>query len=93
MGDFPGMKTIQRQYRVDRREISFVKFIAEAYEGLAGMTTIDPEMGILRFYIAPGCEREFDDLMADLGKEMIIEAKDYRLKAEGKSGNVVLPTP
>ena len=58
---------------MDRRQISFIKFIAEAYEGLASMTTIDREMGVLRFSIAPGCEKEFDDLIQELGKEMMIE--------------------
>jgi hypothetical protein len=77
MGDFPGMKTIQKQYRVDRRQISFIKFIVEAYEGLASMTTMDREMGVLRFSIAPGCEKEFDDLIRELGQEMIIEKADF----------------
>lgn len=67
------MKTMQKQYRVDRRQISFIKFIVEAYEGLASMTTIDREIGVLRFCIAPGCEKEFDDLIQELGKEMMIE--------------------
>lgn len=75
-GIFTGLETIHRQYRIDRRRISYIKFILEAYEGVAGMTTIDPELGVLRFYIAPGCEREFDDLIHGLGKEIMIEKSE-----------------
>jgi len=68
------LRTVKKQYRVDRREISFIKFIVEAYEGLAVVTTTDRERGVLRFSIAPGCEPEFDDLIHELGKEIMIEA-------------------
>ena len=38
-------ETIKRYYRVDRREIAFLRFIFEAYDGLAVLETLDPEAG------------------------------------------------
>ncbi|MGD9119948.1 MAG: DUF4911 domain-containing protein, partial [Desulfobacterales bacterium] len=36
---------------MDRREIAFIKFIFEAYDGIAALRTIDPHEGIILFYI------------------------------------------
>jgi hypothetical protein len=65
-------KTTLRYFRVDRREIAFLKFIIEAYEGLAMVSTEDAQKGIMKFGIAPGCETEFDALMAELRKEVLV---------------------
>ena len=66
-------KTIKRYYRVDRREIAFIKFIFEAYDGLAVWSTIDPEAGIVMFQIAPGCEADVEMILQDLKKNIMIE--------------------
>jgi hypothetical protein len=57
---------------VDRREIAFIKFIFEAYDGIAALRTIDPHEGIILFYIAPGCERQFEDILQVLSKQIMI---------------------
>ena len=67
------METIKQYYRVDRRKIAFLKFIFEAYDGLAVSTTIDPQAGILMFQIAPGCEADVEMILQDLKKDIMIE--------------------
>ncbi len=67
------MDTIRKIIRVDRREICFLKFILEAYDGIATMTTIDARQGIVLLRIAPGCEKEVEALLRDLGKEFMID--------------------
>jgi hypothetical protein len=57
---------------VDRREIVFIKFIFEAYDGIAGMRTIDPARGIIKLHIAPGCEEQVVRILQDLKKEILI---------------------
>ena len=74
------METIKKILRVDRREICFVKFILEAYDGIATMTTIDPLKGIVLLRIAPGCEKEVDAVFRDLGKKIMINVFDSPLK-------------
>ena len=67
------MKTTERYYRVDRRQIVFIKFILEAYEGIAGMRTINPTKGIIKLHIAPGCAEQVDRILQDLKKEILIQ--------------------
>ena len=66
------MKTIEQYYRVDRREIAFIKFIFEAYDGIAGIRTTDPAKGIIRLHIAPGCQEQVEQVLQDLKKEILI---------------------
>ena len=70
------MKSIRRYYRIDRRQIAFLKFILEAYDGIATLSTIDPRKGIISLDIPPGCESDVDLVLKDLGRQMMIEALD-----------------
>ena len=69
------METIKKYYRIDRREICFLKFILEGYEGLTLLTTCNPEEGIVVLKIAPGCEVETNCLMQALQKDIMIEER------------------
>lgn len=66
-------ETVKRYFRVDRREIAFIKFIFEAYDGLAVLETLDPQAGVVVFHIAPGCETDVDKVLQDLNREILIE--------------------
>ncbi|MDI6687350.1 MAG: DUF4911 domain-containing protein [Desulfobacterales bacterium] len=67
------MQTIQKYYRVDRREICFLRFIFEAYDGIAILTTIDPVLGLVVLQISSGCEEYVEMILQDLKKEIMIE--------------------
>lgn len=67
------METKKKFYRVDRREISFVKFILEGYDNIAVLSTIDPGLGIVQLTIAPGCEREVEMVLHELKNNVMIE--------------------
>ena len=60
-------------YRVDRRQIAFIKFILEAYDGLCVMTTIEPYRGIIALNVAPGCEADIEFVLTDLRRQTVIE--------------------
>lgn len=51
---------------VEPAQIHFLTCLLEAYEGLAVGTTLDPQLGLLKLSVAPGCER---DLLAVLESE------------------------
>ena len=57
---------------MDRREIAFIKFIFEAYDGIAGIRTTDPAKGIIRLHIAPGCQKQVEQVLRELKKEILI---------------------
>ena len=72
------MNTIKKYFRVDRREIAFLKFIFEAYDGIATITTVDPDLGVIGLFIAPGCEDDVEMILQDLKKDIMIEQMDQK---------------
>jgi len=66
-------ETLKLQYRVDRREIAFIRFIIEAYEGLAIVKTLDPQAGLIEFQIATGCEQDVAMILKDLQGSIMME--------------------
>ncbi len=89
----PG-KSIKRYYRVDRSEISYLRFIFEAYEGIATIETLNPESGLIVIYIAPGCVSDVELVLRDLGNNIMIEPandnsatkRDLRFSETGSYG-------
>lgn len=74
-GDFIHMPktTVKKYYRVDREQIHFLKFILEGYDGVAVLTTIDPQEGLVVLYIGPGCQGMADMIIQDLQRHIRIE--------------------
>ena len=70
------MQTRTIYLRVDRRRISFLKFIFEAYDGVAVLTTENPLAGVVSLHIAPGCEDLAEMIIDDLRREIRIEPHD-----------------
>lgn len=68
------MRTIPYYYRVDRREIAFLRFIVEAYEGIAVLSTVDQHNGIVVLHVPPGCEEAVSRLVDALSSNMRLEA-------------------
>ena len=58
---------------MDRREIAYLRFIFEAYDGIAVVKTVDAQKGIIVLHVAPGCDDDVDDVLQDLKKEILIE--------------------
>ncbi|MDY6839020.1 MAG: DUF4911 domain-containing protein [Thermodesulfobacteriota bacterium] len=65
--------SIEKYYRIDRREVWYLKFILEGYPGVAIMRTLDPQQGLVVLHVGPGCEEEVDMIIDDLRKEVQIE--------------------
>ena len=62
-----------RHYRVDRRQIGYLKFIFEACDGLVTLSTVDAALGLISFRIPPGCEEEVAGILKDLQKDVFME--------------------
>ncbi|MBW1721740.1 MAG: DUF4911 domain-containing protein [Deltaproteobacteria bacterium] len=64
------METVRRYYRVDRKDIHYIRYTIESYDGAAVVRTIDPQEALLEILIAPGCEDLIGRLVEDLsGRE------------------------
>jgi hypothetical protein len=70
------METGCKCFRVDRRDIAYLRFIFEGYDGIAVVTTLDRDAGIVAVRMAPGCENEVEGVLGALSKEILIEALD-----------------
>ncbi|HKK99095.1 MAG TPA: DUF4911 domain-containing protein [Desulfotignum sp.] len=68
------MTTLQREFLVDRTRIGFIKFIFEAYEGVAVITTLNAQTGHVRMAIAPGLAEDAFQIIADLKKDFLFDA-------------------
>jgi hypothetical protein len=71
------LETVRRMYRVDTSQISFLKFILEAYDGMAQLTTLNPGLGLVEIYVVAGCMKDFENIIMDLKKQMLIEVMEY----------------
>ena len=60
------METIKRYIRVDRREIVYLRYTIESYDGMAVVRTVDPREAVLEIQGAPGCEGLINALLDDL---------------------------
>jgi hypothetical protein len=58
---------------IDKKSVGFVKFIFEAYDGIAVVETIDRGASLIKLHVAPGCETDVDDLIHALKKDILIE--------------------
>lgn len=69
---FP-VETIKRYYKINKKEICFVKSILEAYDGMAVLRTVDPNEGIIEISIIPGCEEDITTILNDLRNYISID--------------------
>ena len=67
------LQTISKFYLIDRKRVGFIKFILEAYDGIAVVETIDPMAAKIELHIAPGCESDVENVLRELRKVMLIE--------------------
>jgi hypothetical protein len=67
------MDTQSRYLRIPRKEIAYFKFIIESYEGMAVIRTKDPREAVVEVMVAPGWEKDLEEVLEGLRKEMTIE--------------------
>lgn len=64
---------IEKYFKINRRDISYIKFILEGYEGLAMVTTIDRYDAIVKLLIAPDFVSEVENIVKALKDEIAFE--------------------
>ena len=74
------MDTVEWYFRIRRRDIAYMKFILESYEGLGVMRTIDPREAIVEVMVPPGLKKDMEMVLEGLGSEIPMERIEYPLK-------------
>ncbi len=62
----------RRYFRLDRRDLAYLTFIMEAYEGLATVTTLEPKETLVSITTLPSRSAELDGLIAALQGEITL---------------------
>jgi len=70
------MHTLSKEYMVDKEKIGFIRFIFEAHEGVAVVTTLDPKTGHILLRIAPDRVNTASQIIDDLKKDF--QFNEYR---------------
>ena len=68
------MDTHSKYFRVRRQDIAYLKFIIESYEGMAVIRTKDAREAVVELMIAPGWEKDIEEILEGLSKEIGMEA-------------------
>jgi hypothetical protein len=55
--------------KVDRKDLSYLRWTVESYDGMALVSTLDPALTHVEIRIAPGCESMVIDLLNHLARE------------------------
>ena len=80
------MKPTVRYYRVDRCQIGFIKFILEAYDNMAVVTTLDARLAVVQVTAAPGCEKTIASVISGFAREFEIVPVDRPSAPAGERG-------
>jgi hypothetical protein len=67
------MDTQSRYLRLKRKDIAYFRFIIESCEGMAIVRTRDPYEAVVELMIAPGWEKDIDEVLEGLREEIPIE--------------------
>jgi len=71
--NFEKMDTQSRYFRLRRNDIAYFKFIIESYEGMAVVRTKDPREAVVELMVAPGWEKDIEEVLESLRTEIPIE--------------------
>jgi len=80
-------ETTKKYFRVNRKDIAYLRFIFEAYDGVAVVRTVDPDAGVIVLHISPGCEADVERILQNLKEDMIIEPSNQNAYRQGNEGN------
>ncbi len=75
------MDTQSRYFRLHRKDIAYFKFIIESYEGMAVVRTKEPYEAVVELMVAPGWEKDLDEVLEGLRKEIAIEPLPTKVNA------------
>ena len=56
-------------YQVERKDISYLSWIIQSYDGIAVLKTVDPYKAIIELQISPGCEDVVFELLDALKEQ------------------------
>lgn len=69
-------KIIKKVLKLKRKDISYIKFLFEGYEGLGIVTTIDKSNSIIEISMMPDFVSDINEILDALREEIIFQEVD-----------------
>jgi hypothetical protein len=67
------LDTISLLIQIPPREIAYLTFVLESYEGVAAIRTVAPREGIVELMVSPSYQGEAREILKDLAEEFPIQ--------------------
>jgi hypothetical protein len=64
---------IQKRFQLKRKNIAIVQYIIEGYEGMATVSTINPDIAIIQILIMPDFIQEMQAILESVKKKFELE--------------------
>jgi hypothetical protein len=80
------LESTRAYYRLRRRDISFLRFVLEACDGIGFVRTLNARSGIVAIHMPAGCEPEVQAVVCGLRQSICMEAVGRRAARAGASG-------
>ncbi|SPF48028.1 hypothetical protein SBDP1_700016 [Syntrophobacter sp. SbD1] len=71
-----------RNYLIDPYQIHYLRFIVEAYPGMAVVSTIDSTLGLVSISIAPGCEQDILRILEAERNRLNLSEADLKISSQ-----------
>ena len=70
------MISIIKRYKVERKDIAYLRYTIESYDGIAVVATEDPVAAIIRLTISPLCENIVDELISSFVQDEFLNIQE-----------------
>jgi hypothetical protein len=77
------MDTISLIVQIPPREIAFLSFVLESYEGIVVVRTLDPQKGVVELMVSPHFQVEMDAILTDLARQFPVKNVSSAVTSQG----------
>ena len=67
------MNSVKQVFRVKRKDINYIRWTVESYDGMAVVRTVDPKEAFIEILTLPGCVQWITSLLDSLKEEEYLE--------------------
>ena len=70
------MNSIIKRYKVERKDIAYLRYTIESYDGIAVVATEDASAAVIRLAVSPLCENIVDKLISSFVEDEFLNIQE-----------------
>lgn len=70
------MNSIIKRYKVERKDIAYLRYTIESYGGIAVVATEDPFAAVIRLTVSPLCENIVNELILSFVQDEFLNIQE-----------------